>query len=113
MAVVKAVGAAQQQEPRPEHVGVERRRDTFGLAALHVAAHRGEPRREPADDTEAVQDVGGVAQVAVDGGAVGLRAVGDDDLHAGAPAVALGGEEPAQRLSGPVRDHGQQLTALA
>ena len=62
---------------------------------------------------KAVQDVGGVAQVAVHGGAVGLRAVGDDDLHAGAPAVALGGEEPAQRLSGPVRHHGQQLAGVA
>ena len=81
--------------------GVERRRDAGRLAALDVAAHRGEPGGEPADHVEAVQHAGGVAQVSVDGGLVGHRAVGDDDLHAGAPAVALGGEEPAQRLSGP------------
>ena len=32
LGVVEAVGAAQQQEPGPEHVGVERRREPFGLA---------------------------------------------------------------------------------
>ena len=62
---------------------------------------------------EAIQHVGGVAQVSVDGGLVCLQAVGGDDLHADAPAVALSDEEPAQRLSGPVRDHVQQPTAVA
>ena len=82
LGVVEAVGAAQQQEPGPEHVGVERRREPFGLAALHVAAHRGEPGGEPADDVETVQHVRGVTQVAVDGRPVWLRAVGNDDPHA-------------------------------
>ena len=46
LGVVEAVGAAQQQEPGPEHFGVEDRCGAGGLAALDVAAHRGPgPRR--------------------------------------------------------------------
>ena len=87
--VSEAIRAAQQHEPRPEHVGVERWRGAFGLAALDVAAHRGQPGGEPADDVEAVQHVAGVAHVALNGGPIRHRTVADDDLHRGAPAVSL------------------------
>ncbi len=40
----EGVGAAQQSEPRPEHLGLECGLCALGLAALDVAAHRGEPR---------------------------------------------------------------------
>ena len=86
--VGEGVAASQQREPGPEHFGVEGGLGAF-RAALDVAADRGEPRREPSDDTEAVQHVAGVAQVGVDGGLVGLGAVADDDFDSLAPSVAL------------------------
>ena len=42
--VGEGVASAQQREPGPEHFGVEGGGDAWGLAALDVAAHRGEPR---------------------------------------------------------------------
>ena len=43
----------------------------MGFAAMDVAAHRGEPRAEPSDHTEAVQHVAGAAQTGVHRGFVG------------------------------------------
>ena len=75
-----------------EHVGVEDRCDACGLAALDVAAHRGEPRREPADRGS------GPARWRGPGGGPprrGLRAV-VTTRHQRWPWA----EEPAQRLGG-------------
>ena len=65
-----------------EHLGVEGGLDAWGLAALDVAAHLGEPGREPSDDMEPVQHMAGVAQVGVDGRLVGPRSVADHHLDA-------------------------------
>ena len=87
---VEGVASAQQRESGPEHFGVQGGLDAWGLAALDVAAHSGEPGCEPSDDMEAVQHVAGVAQVGVAGGLVDPGAVCDGDLDAFAPAPALG-----------------------
>ena len=77
---------SQQREPGLEHFGVEGGLDAFGLSALHVAAHLGEPGREPSDDMEPVQHMAGVAEVGVDGRLVSLGAVADHHLDLLAPA---------------------------
>ncbi len=45
--VVEVIAALQQQEPGPEHSGIERGLHTLGLAALQVPAHCGEAFGEP------------------------------------------------------------------
>ena len=85
----EGVATPQQQEPGSEHLWVEGGLDAVGLAALDVAAHRGEPRTEPSDDVEAVQHVAGTGQAGVHGGLVGARPVGDDDFDSSAPLVWL------------------------
>ena len=87
--VGEGVASAQQLEPGSEHLGVEGGLDAFGLSALDVAAHLGEPGREPSDDMEPVQHMAGVAEVGVDGRLVGARSVADDHLDLLAPSVAL------------------------
>ena len=91
--VAEALRAATQQEPRPEHLRVERRCDVFGIASLNVTAHRSEFRRAPANGTEVVERIGGVAQVTLDSGSIGLGAVGDDDLHATAQRLPWGAKK--------------------
>ena len=110
--VGEGVASAQQREAGPEHVGLEDRFDPWRLAALDVAAHRGEPGCEPPDDVESVKHVAGVAQVGVDRGLVGPRAVCDHDLDAPAPAAALRDEEPRERRRAAVRHHGQRLAGV-
>ncbi len=109
---VERVGAAHEQEPCPEHFGVGRRGGALG-AALDVAAHRGQPRCEPSDDPVPVQHVAGAAEPPFDCCLVRLRAVGHHDLHALAPSVPLGGQEPRQRLGVAVGHHREHLAGVA
>ena len=87
--VGEGVATPQQQEPGLEHLGVEGGLDAVGLAALDVAAHLGEPGREPSDDMEPVQHMAGVSEVGVDGRLVGARSVADHHLDLLAPAMSL------------------------
>ncbi len=75
LSLLQSVRSAQGQEPGAEHRGLEGRLDPLGLSPLDAPAHLHQAGREPANDVEAVNNVGGMAQVGSDGGAVGLRAV--------------------------------------
>ena len=63
--VGEGVASTQQQEPGFEHLWVKGGFDAVGFAALDVAAHRGELRTEPSDDTEAVKHMTRVWQTGV------------------------------------------------
>lgn len=88
----------------PEDVRGERWPVAVFSDPLHAAVHLGEPGREPPDDMEAVNDVRCATEVALERGPVALRAVGDDDLDAWAPRVALLEKQPAQSLKVAVTD---------
>ena len=104
---------AQQGETGPEHLGIKHRGDLpGGLASLHLAPHRAEPRREPTDHVKTVQDVHGVTEIGLDRGTVRTRSVGHHHLHLSAPPPPLGSQKAVQRLSVAVGDHRQQLTGL-
>ena len=60
--VGERVASPQQHEPCFEHLRVEDWFDAFGLAALNVAAHRGESGTEPSDDVEPVEHVARLGQ---------------------------------------------------
>jgi len=62
---------------------------------------------------EPVEYVTCVPEVLIDGGLVGLRSVGHDDLDAAAPAWALLDEKTAQRRGFAVFDHGEDLASVA
>ena len=83
------------------------------FAALRFAAYEGGALGEPADHVEPVEHVFRVAEVGVDGGLVGLRSVGHDDLDAAAPAWAVLDEERFEGFGVAVLDHGEDLAGLA
>ncbi len=110
----QAVGPAQGQEPVAEHLGIEGGTDVApGFAPLDAPAHLHQPGGEPAHHVEAVNHVGGTADVGPDGGPVGLRAVGHHHLDSAAPPMALGRKEAAQCRCVAMADHAQDLGGLA
>ncbi len=111
--VVEVVGSIEQQKPGPEQFGAEGGFDAGGFSALQVTTHQRQSVGEPAHDMEPVQHVAGAAEMDLDGAAVGLRSVGDDDLDAATPFRALLDEERRQCRRVAVGHHGQDLAGVA
>ena len=85
----------------------------LGGRCVGYGAHLDHPRREPTSDVEPIQDVGGMAEMLGDGGAVGAGTIRHHHVHTLQPPVALRHQEPGQCGSVAVSHNSQRLAGVA